>query len=230
MERIGFIGEYDKTDCILYVAKIITEVGQKVLIIDSTYRQKLKYLLPPMDASSEKYITEFRGVDIAVGFESFEDIRQYLNAKDNEQLGYDYVFVDIDDISELEDFEMVYSSRLYFVTSLDVYSLKKGLEIFAGSMQTLKLTKVLFSRDMSYQNDQYVNISANGYKIEWNEYRIDFPLDINDIEAIAENQRFSNIRFKKLSKAYIEGLRFLTEDIAKNLNPGKIARAIKSLY
>ena len=230
MERIGFIGEYDKTDCIMYVAKIITEIGQKVLIVDTTYRQKIKYILPPMDVSSEKYITEFRGIDIAVGFESFDDIREYLGVQNNEQLEYDYVFVDIDDISVLEDFDMVYSSKLYFVTSLDIYTLKKSLEVLAGSMQTIKLTKIIFSRDMSYQNEQYVNISANGYKIDWNEYRIDFPLDTNDLEAIAENQRFSNIRFKKLSKAYIEGLRFLTEDIVKNSNPGKIARAIKSFY
>ena len=30
MKKIGFIGAYDKTDLILYVAKILTVLGKKV--------------------------------------------------------------------------------------------------------------------------------------------------------------------------------------------------------
>ena len=30
MKKIGFIGGYDKTDLIIYVAKILTELGQNV--------------------------------------------------------------------------------------------------------------------------------------------------------------------------------------------------------
>lgn len=229
MERIGFLGEYDKTDCILYIAKILTELGEKVLIVDATFKQKAQYLMPPID-SSQAYVNEFHGIDIAIGFESMEGIRKNLRVQDNEQLGYDYLLVDIDDASALNDFEMSFANKLYFITTLDIYNVKRGLEITSGSKEPLKLTKILFSRDMTRENDQYLNMLSAKYNIQWNEYRIDFPLDVNDWEAIVENQRFSNIRFKKLSKQYIEGLRFLTEDIAKNINPSKIARTIKSLY
>ena len=40
MKKIAFIGAYDKTDFLLYVAKIMTVLGKKVLIIDSTIMQK----------------------------------------------------------------------------------------------------------------------------------------------------------------------------------------------
>ena len=33
MERIGFIGTYDKTDFIIYVARVLVELGKKVLVI-----------------------------------------------------------------------------------------------------------------------------------------------------------------------------------------------------
>ena len=36
MKRIGFIGAYDKTDLILNIAKILTIMQQRVLMVDST--------------------------------------------------------------------------------------------------------------------------------------------------------------------------------------------------
>ena len=40
MEKVGFIGAFDKTDLILNLAKILTTMGKKVLMIDSTITQK----------------------------------------------------------------------------------------------------------------------------------------------------------------------------------------------
>ena len=40
MKKIGFIGAYDKTDLILNIAKILTEAGRKVLVVDTTTTQK----------------------------------------------------------------------------------------------------------------------------------------------------------------------------------------------
>ena len=43
MKTIGFIGAYDKTDLILYTAKILTDSGKKILVIDSTINQRARY-------------------------------------------------------------------------------------------------------------------------------------------------------------------------------------------
>jgi hypothetical protein len=75
MKKIGFIGAYDKTDFILYVAKILVEMGQKVLIVDGTLTQKAKYIVPVI-RPSKSYVTEFEGIDIAVGFKDIEEIGQ----------------------------------------------------------------------------------------------------------------------------------------------------------
>ena len=34
MKKIGFIGAYDKTDMLLYIAKILTTMKNKVLLVD----------------------------------------------------------------------------------------------------------------------------------------------------------------------------------------------------
>ena len=77
MIKIGFVGAYDKTDIILYIAKIISLIGKKVLVIDSTINQKAKYVVPVINPT-KSYITEFEGMDIAVGFNNLQQIQEYL--------------------------------------------------------------------------------------------------------------------------------------------------------
>lgn len=36
MKKVGFIGVYDKIDLIMYIAKALTALGKKVLVLDST--------------------------------------------------------------------------------------------------------------------------------------------------------------------------------------------------
>ena len=53
MEKINFIGAYDKTDSIMYIAKILTEMKKKVIIVDATITQKSKYVIPTVENKNE---------------------------------------------------------------------------------------------------------------------------------------------------------------------------------
>ncbi len=65
MKKIGFIGAYDKTDLIVYLAKILTVLNQKVLVIDATVNQKARYIVPAINPTTS-YVTDFEDIDIAV--------------------------------------------------------------------------------------------------------------------------------------------------------------------
>lgn len=78
MKKIGFIGAYDKTDLILYVAKAAVEIGKSVLVVDATILQKARYIVPCI-APSKYYITEYEKIDVAVGFNNLEEIKKYLS-------------------------------------------------------------------------------------------------------------------------------------------------------
>ena len=39
MKTIGFIGAYDKTDLIIYIARILTAFNNLFLVLDSTFLQ-----------------------------------------------------------------------------------------------------------------------------------------------------------------------------------------------
>ena len=228
MKKIGLIGAYDKTDLILYVAKILTVLGKKVLVIDSTINQKARYIVPVINPTL-KYVTEFEEIDIAVGFENIQDIKNYLGISENQNMEYDIALIDTDDIEGFNSFGLEQAEKNYFVTSFDNYSLKKGLEVLSGLKNPISLTKVIFSKEMLKEEDDYLNFLSLGYKVIWNEYRLYFPMDNGDLSVIYENQRVAKIKLKKLSVQYKDGLAYLAEEILGDVSESNVRRAIKNI-
>ena len=228
MKKIGFIGAYDKTDLIVYVAKILTLLGKKVIVIDSTVNQKARYIVPAINPTV-KYISDFEDIDIAVGFSNMDEIRKYLGDIEEKDLEYDIALIDTDNIQGFTNFRLTECQKNYFVTSFDNYSLKKGLEILSRLEEVVNLTKVLFSKDMLKEEDDYLNFLSLGYKIAWNEYRIYFPIENGDLSVIYENQRFAKIKLKKMSIHFKDGLAYLTQEILEDVSESNIRKAIKIL-
>lgn len=226
MKKIGFIGAYDKIDLMVYVAKILTTLKKKVLVIDATTNQKARYIVPAINPTT-MYITDFEDIDIAVGFSNLEDIKKYLGLSNGQEMEYDIIFVDTDNLDAFGRFELKTAQKNYFVTSFDNYSLKKGLEILIGLQEVVSLTKVLFSKEMLKEEDDYLNFLSLGYKVIWNEDRIYFPIENGDLSVIYENQRIAKIRFKKLSIQYKDGLSYLAQEVLGDVSDSNIRRVVK---
>ncbi|MBR3249659.1 MAG: hypothetical protein IKF83_03050 [Clostridia bacterium] len=226
MKKVNFIGAYDKTDCIIYIAKILQTVGKKVLVVDSTTNQKAKYVVPAIKPTVS-YITEFEEIDVAVGFYNLDDIKKYLSISEEKEMEYDYILIDIDKGEAIDAFDVRPEEDNYFVTGFDLYSLKKGLEALNNLSEPLNLTKVLFSKGMFKEEDDYLNFLSAGYKIIWKENRIYFPIENGDASALAENQRTEKIKFKTISQQYRESLIFIAEEILKDTSDSKIRKAIR---
>ena len=228
MKKISFIGCYDKIDLILYIAKILVAMDKKVLVIDSTINQKAKYIVPVIKPT-KAYVTDFEGIDVAVGFEELDEIKDYLGIQKDKDLPYDIAIFDIDSYDELEKLEVSNEDKNYFVTGFDLYSLKRGLEILSGLKQALNLTKVLFSRTASKEEEDYLNYLSLGYKLVWNNEIVYFPFELGDQSVIAENQRVSKIKFKKLSSQYKEALIYIVEQIIDQDEYTTIKKIFKKL-
>ena len=52
MKKIGFMGVYDKTDLVIYIAKMLTSFGKKVIVVDATNIQKAKYVIPAINPTT----------------------------------------------------------------------------------------------------------------------------------------------------------------------------------
>lgn len=228
MIKIGFIGAYDKTDLILYVAKILAILKKRVLVIDTTVNQKAKYVVPAINPTL-RYITDFEDIDIAVGFNNLEEIEKYLSLDEEQEMEYDIILIDADNAKGIETFELENANKNYFVTSFDNYSLKKGLEALSDVKDEMNLTKILFSKEALKEEDDYLNFLSLPYKVVWNEHRVYFPIENGDLDVIYENQRTAKIKFRKLSIQYKDGLAYLAEEILGDVSEAKIRRAIKSI-
>lgn len=228
MKKIGFIGVYDKTDLIINVAKILTTTKKKVLIVDATMLQKSRYIVPVINPT-KMYVTEYEDIDVAIGFSNFDDIKKYLGTPVEQELDYDIVFVDTDNIQGYKQFDLQDAEKRYFVTSFDLYSLKKGLEALIGLENMTSLTKVYFSKDMLKEDDDYLNYLSKEYKVIWEEEKIYFPIENGDLSVIYENQRVAKVGFRKLSIQYKDGLAYIAEQILGNGSDGEIRRAIKAI-
>lgn len=222
MEKINFIGAYDKTDSIMYIAKILTEMKKKVIIVDATITQKTKYIIPTIDSRSE-YIANYANIDFAIGFTNYNDIKTYLCMPQSAAFTYDYMLIDIDNSDLLNNFDVYSSKKNYFVTSFDLYALKKGVEVLKRLSLPMEITKVYFSNLMSQSEDDYFNYIATGCRVKWNQDKIYFPLLNEDLDVIKENQRLSKIRFKGLSNEYKTSLMEWTQDICGDSNGVKKA-------
>lgn len=225
MKKIGFIGAYDKTDLIIYIARLLVNTGLKVLIIDSTILQKTRYTIPCI-TPSRYYITTYEDIDIAVGFESIEEIKEY---NQDANLDYDFIFADIDNEEAFEKFEINAADKNYFVTAFDNYSLKRGLEIIGKRDENITLTKILFSRKMENYEDEYLNFLSFYNSISWSKEKIYFPYEVGDNSVIIDNQRNSRISFKELSQEYKDGMIEIISEIAPEVRIGDIKKLLKNI-
>ena len=228
MKKIGFIGAYDKTDMILSIAKVLTMAGKHVLVMDNTITQKCKYVVPVINPT-KSYITTFEEIDVAVGFESINDLKQYVGLEENENLEYDYIMIDTDNFTGVTKFGIQSADKVYFVTSFDVYSLRKGIEVLSQLGVHVKITRIFYTKDMLKEEEEYFDYLSLGSKAIWNEEKIYFMLENGDLPAIMENQRISKIKFRNLSSEYKKNIEFLTNDIDEEIGGKKIKNIIKEL-
>ncbi len=154
MEQIGFIGAYDKKDLLLNIAKVLTNFGKSVLIVDATSMQRFRYIVPMVsNGPAPAYISEYQGIDVAVGFINLNGVAQYLG----QNLNYDYVMIDSDMIQTVTSFMLPNIEKNFFVTSYDEYELQRGVEIFKYLRQPIELYKVIVSANINSKEEEYLN-------------------------------------------------------------------------
>lgn len=229
MKTIGFVGAYDKTDLLLYIAKIFATMNKKVLIIDTTILQRTKYIVPVI-SPAKSYVTSYEDIDIAVGLYSYNSIKNYLGLSENTELAYDYIFIDTDTNEGVEDFNIKQADKKYFVSGFDAYSLKRGLEILSGITETLEFKKIFFSKDLSYEEEEYFSYLTLGSKVKWEDETIYFPLEQGDQGVIIENQMVQKIKFRKLTELYRDSLLYIANELVDGkAEVSELKKAFKQL-
>ena len=228
MKQVGFIGAFDKKDLLINIGLVLTNLGKRVLIIDATTTQKNRYLVPnTSNNGSLTYISDFKGVDVAVGFMNYMGIMQYLGRQD---LPYDFIFVDTDNIQTFNSFGVYQMPNIFAVSSYDSYDINKLIELFRYIQTPIKATKVIISPDLSSGKGDLMNQGASGTNVSFTDNQVEFMDVTEDRKIIIENQLSNQLMFKRFSSMYKYSLEYITAIIAdKIVNQGDIKAMIKRM-
>ncbi len=227
LESIGFIGAFDKKDLLINIAKVLINLNKKVLIVDATFLQRFRYIVSKIsNAVGNSYVSDYLGIDVALGFVNYNGIMQYLGRG----LDYDYALIDTDNIQTLNSFMMQGFPKNFFVTSFDEYELQRGLEIFKFIQKPMELYKVIYSTNINNKEDEYLNYLVKDTNISWKKERIVFADTIDDRKAILENQISKEVVLKKYSKTYRDSLEYIISIMVEgNIEQSEIRKTIKSM-
>ena len=228
MKKVGFIGVYDKTDLILDISKLLTRNGKKVLFIDSTKDQKAKYIVPNI-LPTVSYVTTFEDIDVAIGFENIEQIAHYLGVDTENEFEYEYIFLDTDNFDGVRDFEALSFDKLYYVTSFDGYSLRKGIELLKEINLPLKMTRLFFTKEMLKEEDEYFNYLTLELKEEWTDNKLYFLLENGELAVHMENHRWQCIKLKNLSNEYRENIVYIVRELCSGLDEKMLRKMTKEI-
>ncbi len=163
------------------------------------------------------------------GFKSIKDIKGYLGIGDK-PLDYDIALLDIDSLEIAEKFELEKNYKNCFVTAFDLYSLKKGVEILDIFKKPEKLYKVLFSKNLLKEENEYLDYLSSNYKVAWDSEIFSFPIELGNYSVMIENQIIARIKIKKLSDHYKNSLiYFISMIFEEDVTSGEVKKIIKSM-
>ena len=228
MKQIGFIGAFDKKDLLINIGLVLTNLGKRVLVIDATTTQRNRYLVPNTSSNnSPTYISDFKGVDVAVGFMNYMGIMQYLGRQD---LPYDFIFVDTDNIQTFNSFGVFQMPNIFAVSSYDSYDMNRLIELFKYVQQPIQVTKVIISPDLASGKGEMLTQGAAGTNVTFTENEVDFMDVTEDRKVMIENQLSNQMMFKRFSSMYKYSLEYITAMIGdKIVNQGDIKAMIKKM-
>ena len=237
MKKLCFVGGMDKLDIIKYVATIIrgaTMEQKSCLIVDFTEIQKTRYLIPSIEITKpekgQKYITTEAKVDIAVGYNNYNELVQegILDNMSDTVKKYDFVFFDVDNKEALASIPLDVEDKVFMMTTLDIYSLEKAVEAFSGYNSDREVNRVIFGKKITAQSMNYISYLTKDLNIRYEEHIITFPYDNGDLTIIHENQRARRLNLKPFSNQFKTALSSLAE-MVDNTIIREVSRYMKIL-
>lgn len=216
MEQIGFIGFYDKKDILLNISKIYSCIGKRTLVVDATMMQRMRYIVPNVSANhSITYVSEYEGTDVAVGFMNLGQIAQYLGTN---QLNYDFIIIDSDNIQTMYSFMIPSMKKIFYVTSYDKFEVEKSKELFENFNRPLQLTKVIISSNLNANEDKYLVHTLENNLIKFDrKVEVLFEDTDRNRAATLQSQLVQNISFKNYTSTYKDSLEYLAALIAEGM-------------
>lgn len=190
---IGFLG-IEKYDIIIYLSMILVGRGSKVLLIDSSKEESLKYCISIPEALNPKVdIINYRGLDFIMG-------RSYREFEEE----YDYILIDYG--FERKTKEIIDMDKLVFVTDKQLHNVKRLTKVL-NTEATLVVRDTKEKKIIAEIAEIFVHSNISIKKL--------YSLGFDEVDkSIMFNLQYNNkICIKKLSYSTKNFLEIFSRDI-----------------
>lgn len=215
MKRWLFAGVSDKRELILYICKLLTAAGQRVLLVDRTVESKYQYLARNREGALP--LIEFCGFDITNGeLEASEEGTGlpeviHINAESYDYLLYDYEL----DQPETEGF-CSQMDQIIWVTTFDHYEVERSADWFRQWFRSdpklagVLVHPVLIRTVESYLTANYMMSLTEDLPIEWNTDVACIPWNELNTAIHYENGHEHMLHIHRITRSYRRALISLT--------------------
>lgn len=212
-----FAGICDKSDLLMYLCKILTHSGKRVLLIDAAEAGKYTHCTGRLD--SRMSVTEFAGFDVACGYESYTELKHYLiEAVEPE---YDCIIIDAEKDYFLDPVDWETADAKIWVSSFEI----TGLIRAAGWLEELSMKinekglpefhRVYLNVVEDLTDDGYIESYMSRVQIRWMDDPIRIPWDELTFALKIENEHTGRLRIKPLSRRYKRALTELIQRLTE---------------
>lgn len=226
-----FAGICDKSELLLYVCKLMSSAGQKVLLVDATEKRKYPLYIGQLDKPLS--VTEFSGFDVASGFSDELGLREHLALAGTLMEQYDVVVFDMEKTDFCPRNSWESAAALVWVSDYEIWTLERGREWLeelltghlAGNPQ--EFYKVYVRAVEEWFDEGYAEGYFGNLPVRWKEAPVVIPWVETDYALKLKNEHSRKVRSRHLSRIYKRNLclllRFLTD-----MEPKTIHRALRS--
>lgn len=219
MKHWIFAGVSDKRELLLYLSKILTMNGHRVMLVDATEQGKYRYSIGNQEESLP--LTEFCGIDIASGYENALDLYSDLDRNGESELSYDYILYDLEALDFCGQDIWAEANAIVWVTSFDRYALEKSKEQFAWlldrypELQGIKMRRVYVQSVDSHLSEPYIRSFVSSLPILWDEDYIEMPWDETNVAVRLENEHARTIGIRRVTRSYKKALKELVGQLTE---------------
>lgn len=195
--KIGFAGT-KVNDIILYLSRILVNLGRNTALIDASREQFLAYSVPETD----KDVVTYRNVDVFLNCIEPDSIRN-IDMKDYDVVMINFGFND----GLIEEFSGC--NVLMAVTDLQRHNLLRLKGFLSKTDKNLEIIRIFRDIVDCKIDKRYIDSILESFRIKYLE---DYELYLEEAELMCrlESQYNDIIRFQKLPKEYKNMLRDIT--------------------
>ncbi len=224
MKKIIFIGVADKTHALLVLGRLLTVLGNKVLVVDSTVTQSIRGYLPHAYASSA--VQEFEGMDVAYGYLTPDQLERGL-VQAGTTMTYDIMLLDTDhsefvyshNLSQFDKRVWCWDGKRLSLQKNEELMHRLGLQNMEAPVSFFELlSPALPGKLAAWRAEMRLR------HIQWEDTLFRFPLDERDATVDLNNQHYGHIDLRGLTGMYREMLLTMLEQLG-NCNRKSARRA-----